>query len=100
VTTSSERILVIATIIERYVAEHPQAADTPKGICKWWVAPQGHDASIPDVRRALDYLVERHRLSRIVLADGTTIYAREALQTQGNNPRVSNSQGRHRPKER
>lgn len=69
---------MIAQIIERYVTEYPRAADTPKGICEWWVAPLRPDASMTDVQLALDYLVERNRLSRIVLADGTMIFARDA----------------------
>jgi hypothetical protein len=75
VTVYSERTLVIAQIIERYVMEHPRAADTPKGICTWWVAPQARADSIADVQLALDYLVERGRMSRTTLADGTVIYA-------------------------
>jgi hypothetical protein len=77
VTTYSERILLIAQVIEKYLIEHPRAADTPNGICRWWVASQGHDESLAGVQLALDYLVNLKRLSRTVLADGTTIYAAE-----------------------
>jgi hypothetical protein len=78
VARPSERINVIADIIERYVTEHPRAADTPKGICEWWVARQGYAGSLIEVQEALDHLVELGRLSRTVLADGTAIYARAA----------------------
>jgi hypothetical protein len=70
----SERITVIADMIERYVSKRPQAADTPRGISQWWV--EGRGGSLADVQQALDYLVEIGRLSRIVLPDGTVIYAR------------------------
>jgi len=70
----SERIVVIADMIERYVSEHPRAADTARGISHWWV--EGHSGSPADVQQALDHLVEAGRLSRIMLADGTVIYAR------------------------
>ena len=73
---------MIAQIIERYVTEHPRAADTAKGICEWWVAPLGPDASMTDVQLALDYLAERNRLSRIVLADGTIIFSRAASRSE------------------
>lgn len=76
--TDSERIIVIAGIIERYVTEHPLAADTREGIRSWWVAGERHDHSLEDVQAALDYLVESRCLSRVVLADGTIIYARAA----------------------
>ena len=73
-TTHSERTLVIAQIIERYVSEHPRAADTATGISQWWVE-ESH-GSPADVQQALNYLVEIGRLARIVLADGTMIYSR------------------------
>ena len=69
----SERTIVIANIIERYVKEHPRAADTPEGIRSWWVARHRLD-SVGEVRKALDYLVERRRLSSSVLPDGTVIF--------------------------
>jgi hypothetical protein len=78
VTTYSERIVVIAGIIERYLNEHPRAADTPEGICRWWVARRRYDESLHDVQNALDYLVELGRVSRVVLPDGAAIYARAA----------------------
>ena len=78
VATSSERILLIAQVIERYVAEHPRAADTAKGIHTWWVAPHRRDDSLADVQQALDHLVALGRFSRTVLADGTAIYSRAA----------------------
>jgi hypothetical protein len=68
--------MVIARTIERYVTEHPQAADTREGIHMWWVAGERGGESLEDVETALNYLVEAKCLSRIVLADGTIIYAR------------------------
>jgi hypothetical protein len=78
VTTYSERIVVIAGIIERYVNEHPRAADTPEGICKWWIARQRHDESLDDVQNALNYLVELGTMSRVALPDGAAVYLRAA----------------------
>jgi len=72
--------MTIADIIDRYVSEHPRAADTPKGIHDWWVAPQRPGDSLSDVQLALDHLVQRGRLSRIALPDGTAIYARAESQ--------------------
>lgn len=75
----SERIVMIAQAIEGYVTEHPQAADTCEGICMWWLAGEPDGDSLEDVQTALDYLVEAGCLSRVVHADGTTIYARGKL---------------------
>ncbi len=70
----SERTIVIAGIIERYVTDHPRAADTPEGIRSWWVARQRFGDSVDEVRKALDYLVARRRLASSVLPDGTVIF--------------------------
>lgn len=74
----SERAIAIAKIIERYVVEHPRAADTAEGIRSWWVPSERRSDSIEDVQMALDYLVECGRLSRSVLPDGAAIYSRTA----------------------
>jgi hypothetical protein len=70
----SERTIVIAGIIERYVTDHPRAADTPEGIRSWWVARQRFGDSVDEVQKALDYLVARRRLASSVLPDGTVIF--------------------------
>jgi hypothetical protein len=74
VADPNEQIMLMANLIERYVSEHPQAVDTVDGISQWWLEGRG---SLPgELQQALDYLVENVRLSRIVLADGTVLYAR------------------------
>ena len=70
----SERTIVIAGIIERYITEHPHAADTAEGIRSWWVARQRLGDSVDAVQKALEYLVARRRLSSSVLPDGTVIF--------------------------
>jgi hypothetical protein len=72
---SSERINVIAQIIERYVAEHPRAADTVEGIRSWWLGGQQYADPFDDVQKALDLLVTAGRLRRSVLPDGVAIYS-------------------------
>jgi len=72
--------MVIAGIIERYVTEHPRAADTATGIRGWSIERQGNSGSPAEVQESLDYLVALGRLSRIVLADGTVIYGRASAQ--------------------
>ncbi len=70
------RTIVIAQIIERYVANHPRAADTAEGVRAWWVGGERHGASLADVQKALDSLVESGRLCRSILPDGVAIYGR------------------------
>jgi hypothetical protein len=79
VATLSGQIIEIAAIIERYVTEHPRAADTAEGIRSWWVASERYGNSLEAVRQALDYLIQAGRLMRTTLPDGTAIYARAAL---------------------
>jgi hypothetical protein len=78
VRTDNERAMMVAHIIERYVTEHPRAADTTEGIRSWWVTPECYGASREDVQAALDYLVELGRMSRVVIAGGAAIYAAAA----------------------
>ena len=68
----------IAEVIDRYVTEHPRAADTLRGVHGWWMAGHRAGASPAEVKRALDLLVGRGRLVRIDLPDGTAIYSRPA----------------------
>jgi hypothetical protein len=100
--THSERIVVIADIIERYATEHPQAADTAEGIRAWWVAPQFHGASAEDVQGALDYLVVRDRMRRIAIAGGPSAYgATRETDTPPTVPRETSGRARrHRGKPR
>jgi hypothetical protein len=76
VPTDSKRTIAIAEAIDRYVEEHPNAADTPEGVRSWWIARHSPGASLEDVQKALDYLVARSRLARFTLADGTAVYGR------------------------
>ena len=72
----SEQIIVIADVIERYLLDHPRAADTVEGIRAWWVARHRQGDSREAVQEALDHLVDAGRVYRTVLPDGTAIYAR------------------------
>jgi hypothetical protein len=74
VQAHSERVIAIAGIIERYVSDHPHAADTAAGIGSWWVGRQRYGDSADAVQEALDYLVARRRLSSSRLPDGTVIF--------------------------
>jgi hypothetical protein len=58
--------------LERYCAEHPNAADSVEGVRTWWLA----DPTIPReaVEEALDALVDRGLLAVRALSDGTIVY--------------------------
>jgi hypothetical protein len=78
-----QQAMVIAEVIERYVTEHPRAADTAEGIRTWWVARERYGDSLEAVQQALDYLTEAGRLCVATLPDGTAIYARAAPRSEG-----------------
>jgi hypothetical protein len=78
VATDGTQIVVIAKMIERYVREHPRAADTAEGIGRWWLTRQRYEESLELVQSAIDFLVESGRLTRIQLVDGTIVYAAPA----------------------
>ena len=60
--------------IERYVAQHPAAADSAEGIAQWWLPAMGVDASMNEVTQALEALVDLGVLERSPLPGGQAIY--------------------------
>jgi hypothetical protein len=73
--TAEERISQIGVEIRRYLAAHPQAADSATGIGQWWLAGLKFEATPMDVQRALEVMVERGELSVATLADGARLYS-------------------------
>jgi hypothetical protein len=71
----TKNTLAIAEVIERYLHNHPRAADTSDGIRSWWITRERAGDSPGEVQIALDYLVDGCRLSRSVLTDGTVVYS-------------------------
>ena len=62
-------------LIQRYLEEHPGAADTAEGISQWWLP--GEDASLSaGVQRALDALVARGFMARIDRVGMPSVYRR------------------------
>jgi len=60
--------------ILQYLREHPEAADSLEGIASWWLPASAYSQPSEAVQRALERLVEEHRISRIHLADGRILY--------------------------
>jgi len=55
----AERVQAIANEVERYLTDHPQAADSVEGIASWWLARQRIHYELEMVRSALEHL--RHK---------------------------------------
>jgi hypothetical protein len=72
--TYSERVMMIADVIQQYSARHPQAVDTAEGIRAWWVSPNFYGVSSSEVQSALDYLTEAGRMRQIVIVGSAVAY--------------------------
>lgn len=71
-----EDIEHISEEIQRYLLNHPNAADTLEGIMGWWLPKQRYQETLEQVQQALNYLVARGRIERKVnpYGSGTYIY--------------------------
>ena len=58
--------------ILRYVRAHPQSAETPDGIARWWLARQRFEDAVEAVWTALDELVAEGNLERHVVPGVST----------------------------
>ncbi len=65
---------VLCTGILQYLQDHPEAADSLEGITDWWLPPEKFSVTTKAVQEALDLLVSQHRIARIDLADGRTLF--------------------------
>ena len=72
----------VAGLIEGYLAQHPAAADSERGIAQWWLQSMGADVPVEVVREALDLLVQRGAVIRTTLPGGPAIY-RKAVHRRG-----------------
>lgn len=60
--------------ILRYLADHPDAADTCEGIETWWLGGERVGICGDELRQALEALIRRRVLMREVLPGGAVIY--------------------------
>ena len=73
--SSDDRIALIAESIERYLADHPKAADTVEGIVNWWLAGQRYQQTQEEIQQALDYLVGKGVIGRTEFLGGRVVYS-------------------------
>jgi hypothetical protein len=63
-----------AAAIERYLAEHPSAADSVRGIAQWWLPALGVDLPAATVAEALEWLLQQGRIACDRPAGGEPIF--------------------------
>lgn len=65
----------IAVAILHHLQAHPLAADSAKGVARWWLGPAHTNVTQEQVERALKLLVSRRALRCLKLKDGTVLYS-------------------------
>ncbi len=65
----------VAAAVLGYLASHPQAADTLRGITAWWLPRQRYQVEHERIERVLEHLVESGALRHEQLPDGALLYA-------------------------
>jgi len=77
-------LVSLMAAIEAHLESHPQAADSAEGVARWWLG--GIAASASEVERALFSLVQRQRVRRVTLPDGTSLYGGAVGGKRGGRP--------------
>ena len=70
-----DHLTEVVDAILRYLASHPDAADTSEGIAKWWV-PTERGVDTDAVRSALARLEAQGLVHRRINADHHVLYSR------------------------
>lgn len=72
---SDALVRAIAEGIERYLEQHPDAADSAEGICAWWLTPPLGADALPAVLASLAELEARGVVVRTEMTGMATIYS-------------------------
>lgn len=70
---------IIATDIMEYLQSHPRAGDSAQGVARWWLKPSHDTVPLEQVEDALELLVSRGVLRRLMLANGSVLYSHAPL---------------------
>lgn len=76
VTDLEHDIELISEEIQRYLRNHPNAADSVEGIARWWLTRQRYEEATAAVEKALEILIERGVVARSTNAGDQRIYSR------------------------
>ena len=71
---SQAAFAALSDAILRYLALHPEAADSEEGIAAWWMPAMGVQTNAADVAAALEKLHRCGLVARVVLPDGRVIF--------------------------
>ncbi|HEX5127545.1 MAG TPA: hypothetical protein VFW00_12445 [Rhodocyclaceae bacterium] len=68
------RLKKIIEAIERYLLEHPAAADNEFGIAEWWLPEIAVTANSDEVSEALSILVAKGVVEKLAVSDNRYIW--------------------------
>ena len=71
-----EQIAVVAKRIVRYLRIHPEAADTVRGIARWWLRRYEYEETDEMVEKALEQLLREGVVIQTMSRNGNIIYRR------------------------
>lgn len=71
----AERVRGVAQEIQRYLMDHPNAADSMEGVASWWLSRQRVHYELELVKSALEYLKREGVVSATPgNGDGNSVY--------------------------
>ena len=65
----------VAHEIQKYLQDHPHAADTLDGISKWWISRIRVEEATLTVSKALEILEREGKIKKTVSVNGKQIYS-------------------------
>lgn len=85
---TADNAVEIEHAVLAYLHQHPQAADTLRGIVNWWLPQQRYESNRQRIEQVLARLVEQGLVRRDTLPDGEVLYTLnkgDQPRHQGNN---------------
>ncbi|MEM5317139.1 hypothetical protein [Paraburkholderia sp. JHI869] len=67
----------IKSRIVDYLQQHPAAADSARGIQRWWLP--GREVALALVEAALEHLASEGRITKTLLPDGNSVWSAGSL---------------------
>jgi hypothetical protein len=72
--SNCDAVAQVVAELRRYLAAHPDAADSLAGVLKWWLPRQRYEETAEIVREALERLAEEGVVSRRAQPGGSLVY--------------------------
>jgi hypothetical protein len=74
-SNTEQEVIKVAQQIQRYLRDHPLAADSLEGVVSWWLGSVQRSRQPEVVREALQQLEAQGVVFHRILPDGNLIYA-------------------------